>query len=235
MEKNRIYNQDCLEFMRSLPDCCIDLAVTSPPYNFGGFSRNGRERHYDTYSDDMSDSDYHSWIDKILVELSRVIKDGGGLYWSHKGRYSNGVYYPPFWVIGDCPMPLYQHIVWKYPSSPDVAKIKFYPRHEDIFFFTKGKPSYFNEDCAWIGDVWDISHVQKNDHPAPFPLQLAKRCVLASCPKGGLVYDPFMGSGTTALAAVECGCDFIGTEISPSYCDYANSRIGIAVSEPGLF
>jgi modification methylase len=132
-------------------------------------------------------------------------------------------------------MRLRQHIIWDYCATPDVAKNKFYPFHEDIFYFSKGKPAYFNEDMAAMGDIWRISVEQKNQHPAPFPLKLAKRCISASCPPGGLVYDPFMGSGTTALAAIDLGMEFIGTEISEQYCTYAQSRINIALNQTSLF
>ena len=235
MELNKIYKGDCLEVMASMPDEYVDMVVTSPPYNFGGFSRNGRERHYDTYSDDMPDEDYKEWIGRVLLSLSRICKRGGAIYWNHKGRFIDGVYYPPFWVVDKCPMQLYQHIVWKYPSSPDVAKVKWYPRHEEIFMFTKGRPSYFNEDMAAMGDVWEISHIQENKHPAPFPFNLARRAISASCPSGGIVYDPFMGSGTTALAAIDLGMNFIGSEISDSYIKYAEDRIRKVLSEPSLF
>lgn len=77
MEINRIYQRDCLEFMASLPDESVDMIVTSPPYNFGGFSRNGRERHYDTYSDNMPIEDYKNWIGKVLSECSRILHTGG--------------------------------------------------------------------------------------------------------------------------------------------------------------
>lgn len=80
MELNKIYRGDCLEVMSQFPDECIDVVVTSPPYNFGGFSRNGRERHYDTYSDDMPENDYHNWIERVMLSLSRVLKRGGGQF-----------------------------------------------------------------------------------------------------------------------------------------------------------
>lgn len=211
-----------------------DMIVTSPPYNFGGFNRNGRARSYDTYSDDMPDDAYREWIRKTLELCAYSLKEGGTLCWNHKGQWRDHIYRHPFWVIDLCPLPLRQHIVWKYPSSPDVAKDKFYPRHEEIFVFTKGR-GYFNEDMAKWGDVWDIPHIQENKHPAPFPLQLARMAISAYCPEGGVVYDPFMGSGTTALAAIKEKRDWIGTEISPNYIAYANQRIGIVESEYTLF
>lgn len=230
MELNKIYRADCVDFMNSGGGELFDLIVTSPPYNFGGFNRNHRVRAYDTYSDDMPDDAYREWIAKVLTACAKSLKKNGTLYWNHKGKWENKEYKHPFWVIDLCPLPLRQHIVWRYPSSPDVGKNKFYPRHEEIFVFTKGEP-YFNEDMASIGDVWDISHIQENSHPAPFPFNLARRAIAASCPKGGVVYDPFMGSGTTALAAIDVGVDFVGTEISENYINYANGRIAVAQSE----
>lgn len=195
MELNKIYNQDCLEFMSSLPDCSVDMIVTSPPYNFGGFSRNGRKRQYDTYSDDMPEEEYRKWITEVLISCSRILKEGGVMYWNHKGKFDNYSYYPPFWVIDCCPIQLRQHIIWKYNGTPDVAKNKFYPYHEDIFCFSKGKPAYFNEEVASLGDVWEITIEAKNSHPAPFPLKLAKRCISASCPMGGWCTTRLWGVG----------------------------------------
>lgn len=235
MEWNKIYRGDCLKVMEEIPDASIDMVVTSPPYNFGGFSRNGRKSNYDSYSDDMPDDAYKDWIERVLLSLSRILKRGGVVYWNHKGRFVNGVYYPPFWVIERCPLQLYEHIIWKYPSSPDVAKIKWYPRTEDIFMFSKGKPAYFNEEMASMSNVWEISHIQENEHPAPFPLALAARCIMASCPRDGVVFDPFMGSGTTALACVKLGINYIGAEISEKYVRYAEKRINTAESQLSLF
>lgn len=193
VEVNRIYNEDCLEWMKNVADESIDLVVTSPPYNFGGFSRNGRERRYDTYSDDMPIDEYKAWIGRVLTECARILKKGGSIYWNHKGMFREHTYFPPFFVVDLCPIQLYQHIIWKYPSSPDVAKVKFYPRHEEIFWFSKGVPSFFDEEMAQLGDVWDISHIQKNEHPAPFPIQLVRRCIRASCPTGGGSFRPLYG------------------------------------------
>lgn len=240
MEQNfkidTIYNEDCLEGMKRIPDESVDLVVTSPPYNFGGFDRNGRKSGYASYSDDLEDSEYKEWIKQILAECARVLKVGGAIYWNHKGKFVNHVYQHCFWVIDLCPIQLAQHIVWNYPSSPDVAKIKWYPRHEEIFMFTKGVPAYFNENMASIGDVWQISHIDPtNEHPAPFPLGLARRCVLGSCPEGGIVLDPFMGSGTTAVAATRENRHFIGFELDKGYYEMASKRVKLEQSQLSLF
>lgn len=77
MEWNKIYRGDCLKVMEEIPDASIDMVVTSPPYNFGGFSRNGRKSNYDSYSDDMPDDAYKDWIERVLLSLSRILKLGG--------------------------------------------------------------------------------------------------------------------------------------------------------------
>lgn len=236
IEIDKIYNMDCLEGMKSIPDDTIDLVVTSPPYNFGGFNRNGRKITYASYSDDLEDSEYKEWIKQVMSECARVLKKGGVMYWNHKGRFVNHVYKHCFWVIDVCPIQLSQHIIWNYPSSPDVAKVKWYPRHEEIFMFTKGEANYFNEDAAKIGDVWQISHVDpSNDHPAPFPVSLAERCIFGSCPKSGVVLDPFMGSGTTAVAAVRQKKHFIGFELNKEYCVKATKRVESEMKQLSLF
>ena len=230
-QKNKIHKTDCLEFLYQTPDEQFDLIVTSPPYNFGGFNRNGRIRQYDSFSDKMSDEDYKVWITKILIECSRVLRQGGAMYWNHKGRFINYEYKHCFWIIDKCPLNFAQHIIWKYPSQPDVAKIKWYPRKEDVFYFTKGKPKYFNEDMAKLTDIWHINHQEGNAHPAPFPVSFAERCVLASSQKDDIVYDPFMGSGTTAIACVKNNRIYVGTEISEKYIALANKKIDIFASQ----
>ena len=232
---NKIHKQDCLEFLRATPDETFDLIVTSPPYNYGGFSRNGRVKSYDTYSDDMPIEDYQDWIGDILKECARTLKQGGAMYWNHKGKFEDFRFKHCFWIIDKCPLYFAQHIVWKYPASPDVAKIKWYPRKEDVFYFTKGKPKYFNEDMARITDIWEINHQEGNEHPAPFPISFAERCILASSEKGDLVYDPFMGSGTTAVACVKNDRQYIGTEISEKYITMANKKIEGYASQIRMF
>lgn len=85
-------------------------------------------------------------------------------------------------------------------------------------------------------DVWNVPvRPNKEAHFATYPEELIIPCILAGCPEGGVVLDPFMGTGTTAIAAIESKCHFIGSEISAEYCNYANNRINTKLSEPSLF
>ena len=74
-----------------------------------------------------------------------------------------------------------------------------------------------------MGDVWRIPQERGNEHPAPFPVELATRCIDAV--GGGPILDPFMGSGTTAVAAEQRGFPWVGIELSESYCDMAKNRL----------
>ena len=228
-----LYLGDCMDILPTLDK--VDIVVTSPPYNFGGFNRNGRKSSYESYEDNLEDSEYKNWVSEILNELP--IKDGGAIYWNFKGRYVDGVYKHPWWVADVCKHRLIQEIIWKFPSSPDVAKIKWYPRIEYIFFFSNGKPDYFNPDMAMQSNVWEFSHMENNliNHPAPFPLALPTRCISGSSREDEIVLDPFLGSGTTGVAAIQMGRKFVGIEKDEKYFELACKRIEQAVSQPRLF
>jgi site-specific DNA-methyltransferase (adenine-specific) len=232
-----LHHGDCISFMQGMEDKSVDAIITSPPYNFGGFNRDGRKRQYGTYDDDLPEETYRKFIRTVLVECGRILSDGGAIYWNHRGRIKDWRYYPPYWVIDYCPVPLLQHIIWKFPSSAEVAKVKWYPRKEDIFFFSKGKPRYFNPEMAKLSDVWEINHLCnfEFDHPAPFPVEIPRRGIMASTNPGDTVFDPFMGSGTTGVACAQLGRDFIGCEIDLNYFNIAKKRIEQAqLQEPLL-
>jgi DNA modification methylase len=228
-----LYLGDCNEIMKSIEN--VDAVVTSPPYNFGGFIRNGRKSSYEGYKDNLEENDYKNWVWYLLNHLP--IKKGGSIFWNFKGKYVDGTYQHPFWIIDNCKHKLIQEIIWKYPSSPDVGKIKFYPRIEYIFYFSNEKPKYFNEEMAKMTNVWEFSHMENNkiDHPAPFPLQLPMRCIGASTLENEIVLDPFMGSGTTGVACANLTRNFIGIEKELKYFDMACRRIENAFKQQKLF
>ena len=228
-----LYLGDCLEVLSDLEK--VDLVVTSPPYNFGGFNRNGRKSSYESYEDNLTNEEYKKWIGQVINTLP--IKDGGSIYWNFKGKYVDGIYQHPWWVADVCKHRLVQEIIWKFPSSPDVAKIKWYPRIEYIFWFSNGKPKYFNPDMAIHTNVWEFSHMENNhiDHPAPFPMALPSRCILGSSQTNEIVLDPFLGSGTTGCAAIQMNRKFIGIEKDPKYFDIACKRIEQASKQVDMF
>jgi site-specific DNA-methyltransferase (adenine-specific) len=220
-----IYNADCRSVLAELEPESIGCVVTSPPYNFGTFTRDGRKKQYDSHDDDMPPRVYRSWIGAVMFDLYRVTAAGASVFWNHKGKYRDNRYESPYWITEISPFDFRQDIIWRYPASPDVAKNKFYPRLEYVFWLSKGSPQCFDERSAAQGNVWEINHCSdvSLDHPAPFPEPLAKRCITAT--PEGIVLDPFLGSGTTLRAAKDAGRQAIGIEISERYCEMAANRL----------
>ena len=247
IQTNIIYNEDNLETMARIPDNSVDLIITSPPYNKGFYAPknakqskvwgnlNGRSIAYDKCSDNMSPEDYETWQRKIIAECIRILKPSGSLFYNHKDVIYKGLIVPPKWVYD---FKVRQQIIWDRASSPMIDPHYFMPVNEWIYWIVKDeKEVYFDkEKSAFRTNIWRMN-TDKNPHPAPFPLLMARNIVSCACPNEGVVYDPFMGSGTTALATISIGGGrtYIGSEISKKYCDMAEERIKIEQSQLSLF
>ena len=112
----------------------------------------------------------------------------------------------------------------------------FMPANEWIYWIVKDEKKVFfdKEKSSFRTNIWRMN-VDKNPHPAPFPLLMVRNIVSCACPEAGVVYDPFMGSGTTALASIKLGRHYIGSEISEKYVSMANEKIRIEKSQLTLF
>lgn len=245
MEVNRIYNEDCLKTMSRMADGSVDLIVTSPPYNKNFYASasgdgkswgalRGRQIAYDTYSDAMEPEAYADWQKRVLKECLRILKPTGSIFYNHKDILSDGVVIHPTWVYD---FAVHQIIIWNRGSSLANDPHYFQPITEYIYWIAKSpKEMYFDKSRATFRqNVWNINFEIGTEHPAPFPKTLAGNVIQACCPRGGVCYDPFMGSGTTAVMAMEFGCDYIGSEISAEYCAFAEKRIGVKEAQPSLF
>lgn len=244
---------DCLDVLPRLPDGCVDAVVTSPPYNqlgsrippggSGMFRGNGFVTTVNAigYADDMPEEEYQSWITSIVAECLRV---SCGLVWvNHKTRYRDGAAIHPLAFL---PFPLYSEVVWDRGGSMAMNCKRFAPSHEFVFGF--GKPTYWNDDKNALMSVWRISPNREpgaRGHPCPYPIAIPRQCIAASTPPGGLVLDPFGGSGTTAVAALHEGRRCLIIERDPGYCDIIRRRVAeaqgvgkgslLAPEQPGLF
>ncbi len=232
---NKIYNVDCLEFMKTLPDKCIDLIVTSPPYNKSYYetrTKNGgdndvwkqRKIVYSDFSDDMKPEDYESWQREVIKECLRVLKPTGSLFYNHKAFSHKHLLVYPKYVFD---FPLKQIITWDRGSTPQINPCRFYPTTELIFWFSKSavQPYFNNNQTGYRSEVWRINAVPMKDHPAPFPDILAENIILSCSKEGDVVLDPFMGSGTTLKMAKKNNRNYIGIEISKEYCEIAQKRL----------
>jgi site-specific DNA-methyltransferase (adenine-specific) len=232
----KLHCGDCLKVLKRLPDKSVDCVVTSPPYNQlgsripripSGMHRNDRwfsKVARRCYADDLPEPDYQHWLSSIVDECLRVSK---GLVWiNHKLRFRGGVGIHPARFLD---FPIWSEIVWARTGAIAFNCRKFAPSHELILGF--GRPHFWNQASARLLSVWRITQVQnRTDHPCPFPIEIPRRLIQASCPPDGIVLDPFMGAGTTGEACSELGRNFIGIEIEPEYFGVAKSRIKAAKS-----
>ena len=230
---NTIVNADCMDVLKTLPDKSIDLVVTSPPYNLKNSTGNGMKdgrggkwanaaliEGYENYDDCMPADAYASWQHEVLLELVRVIKDDGAIFYNHKWRVQAGLMQDRRDIVYD--VPLRQIIIWKRKGGINFNAGYFLPTYEVIYLIAK-KDFRLAPHANRFGDVWEIMQEQRNDHPAPFPVELIHRIIAST--NAQVVLDPFMGSGTTAVVAAGLGRDFIGIEKSEKYCASARERL----------
>lgn len=249
MELNKIYNEDCLVTLDRMEDSFLDLTVTSPPYNVG--------LGYDGFDDDVPEADRLALLYEVFSKVYTKTKDGGRCV-INIGDNKNGAVPTHARVIGLMEgigwLPM-ATIIWdkktvtprtawgsfKSPSSPS-----FPMPFEYILVFAKG-----SRKLQWVGEtsltndefvrnslaIWTFptEKVSEIGHPAAFPLELPSRCIRMLAWRHSVVYDPFMGSGTTAVAALENDCSFIGSEISEDYCGIAEKRLGPYLRQEKLF
>lgn len=236
IEINKIYCESCLTTMAKMPDNCVDLIVTSPNYNNFRNKRTQAKRseywartniEYDLCADKQSDEDYANEQIQIINEMLRVLKPTGTICYNHKDRiYNFEVLSPLSWIL-QTKAKYRQRITWNRCGMQAYNPVRFYRVEEDIYILGKEAKGFFwNKNAAKYLSIWNIPP-SRNDlgHPATFPDELVKRCVDAFTDKDFLVYDPYMGSGTTALVAKSMQRHFIGSEISQNYCSIAENRL----------
>lgn len=246
IELNKIYNEDCLVTLSNIDDNSVDIVVTSPPYNKNIYASasgdkkswgalRGRQIAYDTYDDAMPPEDYERWQKKVISECLRILKPSGSMFYNHKDILVNGLIVPPKWVYD---FPVHQQIVWNRGSSLANDPHYFQPITEYIYWIVKDPKKFFfdKSQATFRQSVWNINFEINTDHPAPFPVKLAQNCIRTTRPNDDcIVFDPFMGSASTAIAAIREKCNFIGSEISPKYCKMCETRIKNEFSQLTLF
>lgn len=230
---NKIICGNSLDVMRQMPDGCVDTVITSPPYNLKNSTGNGMKdprggkwkgaalvNGYSHHDDCMPHEDYVAWQRECLAEMYRLLNDTGAIFYNHKWRVQNGLLQDRHDIVSG--FPVRQIIIWRRKGGINFNPGYFLPTYEVIYLIAKPAFTLAQKANAY-GDVWEFGQEMNNPHPAPFPLALIERIISSTV--GQVVLDPFMGSGTTALAARKHERAYIGIEISPEYCTMAEERL----------
>lgn len=238
LEINKIYNEDCLEGMKRIPDGSVDFMVTSPPYNAG-------MDYGECYNDNKPLNEYLAFIGNVMVEVYRVLKDGGraAINIANTGRkpyiplssYVNVMMIQIgfqcrgeiIWDKGASVGSSCAWGSWKSASNPSLRDV-----HEYILVYSKGDYKHKSEGDSTIEgeefteytkSIWRMStaSAKKIGHPAPYPIELPTRLIKLYTFSNDIVLDPFMGSGTTAIACINENRRYIGFELNKDF--YINS------------
>jgi DNA modification methylase len=234
-----IYYGDCFQILKALTE--VDIVVTSPPYNTLPTSGKASGLHaerktgknlwleraadgYDEYGKD--ELGYQIWLEQILMRCSEIAK---GIVWvNHKTRYRDGIAVHPLNFLRG--LPLTHEIIWDRGISMALNAKRYAPSHEYIFGF--GRAHYWNDALNTKMSVWrQPPCVNRNadGHPCPYPEEIVSPLIQSSCPPGGIVLDPFCGSGTTLRVAKDLGMRAIGIEKEKRYCQLAAERMSQGV------
>lgn len=232
---NKFLNGKCEDVMAQMPDQCVDLIVTSPPYNLRNSTGNGMKdgrggkwanaallKGYAEaeYNDNLPHHEYVAWQRNCLTEMMRLLKPNGAIFYNHKWRVQAGLLQDRADIVEG--FPVRQIIIWRRQGGINFNKGYFLPTFEVIYMIAK-KDFVLAKGANSYGDIWEIGQENKNEHPAPFPIALAERAIVST--DAQIILDPFMGSGTTAIAAKKQGRSFVGIELSKNYIKIAEKRL----------
>ena len=255
LDLNKVYCGDNLTLIKQLDDDCIDLTITSPPYD--------NLRTYNGFTWDF---------EALAKELFRVTKVGGVVVWVVNDATINGsetgTSFKQALYFMKCGFRLHDTMIWQKPICANAGgiNVRYWQSFEYMFILSKGRVKTFNPikdrkninggkimtgtirrpdgttvknpSCGNVVsefssriNIWKCDVGRNTTHPAPFPEKLAKDHIISWSNPGDIILDPFMGSGTTARASIKTGRKYIGFEISLEYVDIANKSI----EQKGIF
>ena len=243
MNLNTIEQADCLDYLRDIPDESVDVTFADPPFNLN--------KKYSSYRDKLDVERYVDWCNKWLRELVRVTKPTGSIFIHNIPKWLtyycaelNRIADFKHWIawdamstpLGKTLLPTHYGILY---YAKDASQLKFYdiryPHHrcrkcEILRKDYGGKKDRLHPFGPIVSDVWTdlhrIKHNKRRDsHPCQLPIHLLERIILMSTDEGDTVLDPFMGTGTTAIAAKRLGRNFVGIELDADYVEIANNHL----------
>ena len=243
-----LYLGDCREILPTLGK--VDAVVTSPPYNqleglnskpsglWGdnsgglGFVKAWQEN---GYADAQDESEYQRNQNTLFGLIAGACNPTASLFYNHQLRWRDGhILHPVDWFKPDG-WRLRSEIIWDRGGGMMFNARMFVRFDERILWFVRSERWKWNQDYVGLGTIWRIARAQNKEHPVAYPVELPTNCIGAATDSGDTILDPFMGSGTTGVAAVKLGRKFIGIEIEPKYFDIACRRIQAALDAPDMF
>ncbi len=234
MYRNNMIAGDTLEVLTEMPANIVDLGITSPPYNKQEKNDGGLVSKvvYAGYKDKLPEAEYQRNQVAVLDELFRVIKPGGSFFYNHKIRWVNGDMLHPMDWLRSSKWTVKQEIIWDRTLAGNIRGWRFWQVEERIYWLYKPidgnkKGRELDSKDAKMTSIWRAVPENNNPHPAPFPIWLPARIILALLKEGedAVVLDPYVGSGTTAVAAKCLGYDYLGIDVGQSYLEYAEERL----------
>lgn len=237
---------DCVKKLQGIPDNSVDVCFADPPFNL--------EKKYGKYDDRKEQQEYLEWCKKWIKELVRVTKPTGSIFlhnipkWlTHYTTILNEEMHFRHWISWDAmTSPMGKTLI------PAHYGILFYTKEEKNFKFHEiraphkrcrackdflkdwgGKKDLRHPFGYLLSDVWtDIHRIKHNkrrdEHPCQLPIHLLERIILMSTDAGDVVLDPFLGTGTTAIAAKKLGRHYIGIELDENYAHIAHEKLARA-------
>lgn len=237
---NKIYNMDCIEYMKTLPNECVDLIIADPPYY------KIIKEEWDNQRE--SKEEYLNWCNEWIKECCRILKINGSMY-----CYSSQQMATDIEIILKKYLFFRKRLIWYRADNQKQRKAIFNENYEPIAYFTKSDKYIFNNNSLQIpsknagkkhkrydkngnpywkeinptkqcGDVWEISKVkggskQDTKHKTQKPLDICNRIIKASSNENDLVYIPFAGSGSEIISCILNNRRYLATEINKDYID----------------
>lgn len=249
---NQIIHGDCLEVMRQIPSDSVDITFADPPFNL--------KKKYNTYEDHRDEDAYLDWCREWLFEMVRITKPSGSIFVHNIPKWLT--YYAGFlnefatfrhWIAWDAPtapmgktlQPSHYGILFyaKNPKENKFYEIRYpHKRCRKCGYLLKdygGKKKILHPFGPLVSDTWsDIHRIRHNKHrdahPCQLPVHLLERLILMSTDEGDVILDPFIGTGTTAVAAARLGRNVIGIDVDSEYVDITRRKFAQEASHPKI-
>ena len=249
---NQIIHGDCLEVMRQIPSDSVDITFADPPFNL--------KKKYNTYEDYRDEDAYLDWCQEWLFEMVRITKPSGSIFVHNIPKWLT--YYAGFlnefatfrhWIAWDAPtapmgktlQPSHYGILFyaKNPKENKFYEIRYpHKRCRKCGYLLKdygGKKKILHPFGPLVSDTWsDIHRIRHNKHrdahPCQLPVHLLERLILMSTDEGDVILDPFIGTGTTAVAAARLGRNVIGIDVDSEYVDITRRKFAQEAPHPKI-